>query len=102
MGNFWGADEAFQWALRLDPDNAEYLFQRGLTLARMPRRGHEAEEYYLKAIKLAPKKIDYYLALGNFYEKSGVKAKALSVYQDALKYDPQSEKLKQAIEKAGK
>jgi tetratricopeptide (TPR) repeat protein len=102
MGNFWGADEAFQWALRLDPDNAEYTFQRGLTLARIPRRGHEAEEYYRQAIKLAPKKVDYYLALGSFYEKSGLKAKALTVYQDALKYDPQSEKLIQAIEKAGK
>jgi curved DNA-binding protein CbpA len=102
MGNYWGADESFQWAMRLDPDNADYIFNRGLTLARMPRRGRDAEEYYLQAIKLAPKKVDYYLALGNFYEKSGIKAKALSVYQDALKYDPQSEKLKQAIEKAGK
>jgi curved DNA-binding protein CbpA len=102
MGNFWGADEAFQWAMRLDPNNAEYIFNRGLTLSRMPRRGHEAEEFYLQAIKLAPKKVDYYLALGSFYEKSGLKAKARSVYQDALKYDPQSEKLKQAIEKAAK
>jgi curved DNA-binding protein CbpA len=102
MGNFWGADEAFQWAMRLDPNNAEYIFNRGLTLARMPRRGHEAEEYYLQAIKLAPKKVEYYMALGSFYEKSGLKAKALTIYRDALKYDPQSEKLKQAIEKAGK
>ena len=102
MGNFWGADEAFQWAMRLDPDKAEYIFYRALTLSRMPRRGFEAEEYFLRAIKMAPKKIDYYLKLGSFYETSGLKAKALAVYQDALKFDPQSEKIKQAIEKTSR
>ncbi len=101
MGNFWGAEEAFQWAVRLDSGNAEYVFRRGLALSRIPRRGHEAEEYYVKAIEMAPKNIEYYLELGNFYVRSGQKAKALSLYQDALKSDPNSEKIKQAIQRAG-
>lgn len=101
IGNFWGADEAFQWALRLDPDEHEYVFHRGLSLSRMPRRGHEAEEYFLKALEMAPKQIEYYLELGNFYARSGVKEKALSVLQDALKLDANSEKIKTAIKKAG-
>jgi curved DNA-binding protein CbpA/polyhydroxyalkanoate synthesis regulator phasin len=98
-GNFWGAEEAFHWAMRLDPGNAEYVFHRGINLARIPRRGHEAEEEFVKAIKMAPSKIEYSLELGNFFARSGLKAKALSVYQDALKRNPNSEKIKQAIQK---
>ena len=100
IGNFWGADEAFQTALRLDPENPEYVFHRGLSLSRMPRRGHESEEYFLKAIEMAPKRTEFALELGNFYLRSGVKAKALSVLQNALKVDPNSEPIKQAIQRA--
>jgi DnaJ-class molecular chaperone len=99
QGNFWGAEEAFEWAARLDPSNAEYVFQRGLALARIPRRGHDAEEHLAKAIELAPHNIEYYLALGNFYAKSGLKAKALAAYQDALLRDPNSEKVREAVQK---
>jgi len=99
--NFWGAEESFRWAVRLDPSNPEYAFHQGLSLAHMPRRRHEAEEHFLKAIKMAPSKIEYYLELGNFYAKNGLKAKALSVYQNALRHDPNSDRLMQAIKKAG-
>jgi curved DNA-binding protein CbpA len=99
--NFWGAEEAFRWAARLDPGNAEYVFHQGLALARIPRRGHEAQEYFEKAVELAPSHTEYYLELGNFYSKHGQKAKALSTYHDALARDPGSEKIKQAIANAG-
>ncbi len=100
--NFWGAEEAFRGAVRLDPSKAEYLYYQALSLAHMPRRRHEAEEFFVKAIKLAPSHIDYYLELGNFYMKDGLKPKALVVYQNALKRDPKSEKIKLAIKAAGK
>jgi len=99
QGNFWRAAEAFEWAMRLDPNNAEYVFKRGLTLARIPRRGHDAEEYYLQAIEMAPNNIEYSLTLGAFYAKSGLKTKALAVYQNALLRDPSSEKIKEALKK---
>ncbi len=99
QGNYWGANEAFHWAIRLDPDNAEYQFRAGLALSRIPRRGHEGEEYFVKAIKLAPSKPEYHLELGHFYARSGQKAKALAAYQEALKRDPESEKIKYAIKK---
>jgi curved DNA-binding protein CbpA len=98
-GNFWGAEEAFEWATRLDPGNAEYLFRRGLTLARIPRRGHEAEEHLVRAIEKAPNKSEYHLELGNFYARSGLKEKALTAYQNALRYDRNSDKIKKAIHK---
>jgi len=100
-GDFWGADEAFQWASRLDPTNAQYVFRRAQALLRIPRRGHDAEELFKKAIKMVPRKIEYQLELGNLYERNGLKKKALSVYQNALRLDPNSEKIKQAIQKVG-
>jgi curved DNA-binding protein CbpA len=99
--NFWGAEEAFRWAVRFDPSNPEYVYHQGLALARMPRRRHEAEEHFVKAVGLAPSKIEYYLELGNFYEKNGLKEKALTVYRNALKRDPNSDKIRQAIKSAG-
>jgi curved DNA-binding protein CbpA len=99
QGNFWGAEEAFEWAMRLDPGNAEYLFRRGLTLARIPRRGHDAEEHFVRAIEKEPKKSEYHLELGNFYARSGLKEKALAAYRNALQHDPNSDKINQAIRK---
>jgi curved DNA-binding protein CbpA len=101
VGNFWGANDAFEWAMRLDPGTAAYVFHRGLSLSRIPRRGHEAEEYFVKAISMDPGKIEYRLELGNFYQRSGLKAKALDAYRRALEHDPHSEKLLAAIKKAG-
>lgn len=99
--DFLGAAESFQWATRLHPGNAEYVFHLGLALSRIPQKGREAEEHLTKAIKLTPSSIEYYLELGNFYEKHDLKAKALAVYQEALKRDPNSHKVKEAILKVG-
>ncbi|HYA88098.1 MAG TPA: DUF4388 domain-containing protein [Nitrospirota bacterium] len=98
--NFWGAEEAFRWAMRIDPGNADYNFYLGLALSHIPRRGHEAEEYFLKATQLDAANTDYLLELGNFYMKNGLKLKALSVYHKALKYDPSSDKIKSFIKSA--
>lgn len=99
--NFWGAEEAFRWAVRLDPSNPEYIYYQGLALAHMPRRHHEAEEHFLKAVSMAPEKTEYALELGNFYVKNGLKAKALTVFQGALKRDPKSDAIRLAIKNAG-
>jgi tetratricopeptide (TPR) repeat protein len=101
QGNFWGAEEAFEWAIRLDPGNADAVFHRGLALARIPRRGHDAEEHLMKATEMAPRMNEYHLELGNFYARSGLKAKALASYQKALRLDPDSDKIKKAIRKIG-
>jgi curved DNA-binding protein CbpA len=99
QGNFWGAEEAFVWATRLDPGNADAVFRLGLALARIPRRGRDAEEQIVKATEMAPGRSEYHLELGNFYARSGLKAKALSAYQKALRLDPSSDKIIKAIEK---
>jgi tetratricopeptide (TPR) repeat protein len=99
--DFWGAEESFRWAMRLDPKNAEYVFHMGLALSRIPRRGHEAEEYFVKAAELSPSNTKYFLELGNFYLKNGLRQKALSMFQKALKNDPASDKIKSLIKSAG-
>ena len=99
--NFWGAEEAFRWAVRLDPSRPEYFFSQGSALAHLPRRRHEAEEFFIKALTMAPSRIEYYLELGNYYVRNGLKPKALVVYEKALKRDPNSDKIKQAIKKIG-
>ncbi|HUL01293.1 MAG TPA: DUF4388 domain-containing protein [Nitrospirota bacterium] len=98
-GDFWGAEEAFRWAMRLDSLNAEYVFRRAQALARIPRRGHDAEGYFTKAIKMAPERIEYYLELGNLYERNGLKTKALTVYRNALRYGPNTDRINQAIKR---
>jgi curved DNA-binding protein CbpA len=99
--NFWDAEESFQWAIRFDPSNAEYIFRQAMALSHMPRRGRDAEEYFAKAITLDPLKMDYYLEFANFYGRLGLKAKAMSLYRNALKRNPRAEKIKEAIKRAG-
>jgi len=101
LNNFWGAEEAFSWAVKLDPSNAEYVFHHGLALARIPRRRHDAEVLFKQALKMAPSKIDYYMELGTFYSKNGLKAKALATFNDALRRDPNSLKVQEAIKNIG-
>lgn len=96
-GDFWSAEEAFDWAARLDPGNAEYEFRRGLNLSRMPRRGRDAEKSLARAIEMAPSNIGYYLELGRFYARLSLKAKALAVFQEALKQDPHADLIRDAM-----
>jgi curved DNA-binding protein CbpA len=97
--NFWGAEESFRWATRLDAKNAEYSYYLGLALAHLPRRGNEAEEYFTRAIELDPSKVDYYLDLGNLYARTGLATKALDILRKAQVQDPNSEKIRSAIQR---
>lgn len=96
-GNFWGASEAFRWASRLDPTNPRYFYYQGLAFSQMPRRARDAEACFKKAIELDPAKTAYYIELGNLYLRNNMKARATAVYKEALKWDPDSEQIKQAI-----
>lgn len=101
IGNFWGAADAFAWSTRLDPVKAEYFYYLGLSLMRIPRRGHEAEENLQKAIFIDPLKPEYHLDLGNMYMKSGLRNKALEIFTAALQANPTAENIRQAFAAAG-
>lgn len=100
-GDYWSAVEAFTWAVRLDPVTSKYFFQLGRTLAHIPRRRHESEENLKKAIELDPFIADYHFELGALYVKTGLKTKALERFNNALRLDPASDKIKEAILAAG-
>ena len=101
VGNYWGAAESFAWATRLDPVKSDYFYHYGISLTRIPRRRHEAEENLKKAIEIDPLRPEYHLELGTLYLHSGLKTKALDVYNDALRQNPASDKLREAIKAAG-
>jgi curved DNA-binding protein CbpA len=101
VGNFWGAEESFKWACQFDPENSKYFHYRGISLSRIPRRSHEAEEDLLKAIELDPEVSSYHLELGKLYLKSGLKSRALQHFNQALELDPASNAARKAVEAAG-
>ncbi|MEK6699681.1 MAG: DUF4388 domain-containing protein [Nitrospirota bacterium] len=96
-GNFWGALEAFGWACRLDPINAKYFHYLGLALLEMPRRRHDAEESFKKALEMEPSRVDSRLALADLYRRGGLKSRALAMLREALQWDPDSAQIKEAM-----
>jgi hypothetical protein len=50
---------------------------------------------------MEPSNADYHAALGNLYLKSGLKSRALSVFKEALNWDPESVQAKEGIVAAG-
>ncbi len=100
-GNYWGAVEAFSWAVRLDPIKAPYSYYHGLCLINIPRRRHEAEENFQKAIDLDPTKIEYHIELSNLYIRMGMKTKAIGVLNAALDQVSWVDKIQEAIIAAG-
>ncbi len=98
--NYWDAEEAFQWAERFDSSNAEYVFRRATALSHMPRRGRDAEEYFMKAIAMDPSATSFYPEFANFYMKVGLKSKAVSICRDALKRNHGSDQISELLKKA--
>lgn len=90
-GNHWGAADAFRWATRLDPHNAQYFSYLGYALSHIPRRLHEAEESCKKAISMEPSNPEHYINLGRIYKKAGLEAKARANFEDALRWEPENE-----------
>ncbi len=97
-GNFWGAVENFKWATKLTPKSAQYWSYLSLAFSKMPGRLKDAEEALLAAIKLEPFNADHYANLGLVYMKAGVKKRARSNFEKALKIDPSNEKAKNGLD----
>jgi len=101
VGNFWGAEESFKWACQFDPENSKYFHYRGISLSRIPRRSHEAEEHLRRAIELDPEVSSYHMELGNLYLKGGLKSRALQHFEQALELDPASDAARKGVAAAG-
>ncbi len=87
-GNYWGAAEALRWATRLDSKQDKYWYHLSLALRHIPKRLKQAEEAMLEALRLNPFKADYYVELGQIYLAAGLKKRAKTQFEKALKLDP--------------
>ncbi len=97
-GNFWGAVDNFKWATKMMPKNANYWSYLSLTYSKVPGRLKEAEDALLAAIKLEPFNADFYANLGLIYMKAGLKKRAYSHFQKALKIDSKNVKAMKGLE----
>ena len=99
-GNFWGAVDNFKWATKMMPKNANYWSYLSLTYSKIPGRLKEAEDSLLNAIKLEPFNADFYANLGLIYVKAGLKKRAYSHFQKALKIDSKNVKAMKGLEQS--
>jgi curved DNA-binding protein CbpA len=97
-GNYWGAADKFKWATKMAPKNASYWSYLSLTYSKVPGRVKEAEEALLTAVKLEPFNAEFHSHLGLIYMKAGLKKRAFTAFQKALKIDPKNEKAKKGLE----
>ena len=79
----------FDLAHRLDPDNATYLYWRGVALSRIIGSEKEAEEVLLEFAQRQPWDPKPFLILGKMYAERGLKTKALGFINRALALDPE-------------
>ena len=78
----------FQNACDQDPAKAEYFYWLAKAQARNPRWKKDAEENFLRAIRIDPSNGDYYAELGALYARGGVQSKARDMFTKALQWDP--------------
>ena len=96
-GNYWQAVEAFRWATRLNPKQAKYWSYLSLALTKMPKKLKQAEEALLEALKLEPFNADHYANLGRIYIQAGLKKRAKTHFEKALKFDSTNTKAQRGL-----
>ncbi len=79
----------FDLAHRLDPENATYLYWKGVALSRIAGNEKEAEEVLLEVAERQPWDPKPFLVLAKMYAERGLKTKALSFVNRALALDPE-------------
>jgi len=95
-GDYEGAEEAWQYALLLNPDNPLTLVNLGNLYYRNRADFITAESFYLGAITKAPLRIDTYFQITDLY-LNGLKdrEKALSLLEEGRKILPTDEDIEE-------
>lgn len=101
-GNFWGASDSLKWATNLDPGKPKYWSYLSLSLSKIPNRLKDAEHALLQAIKFEPYNAEHHANLGLIYMKAGMKKRAHSQFEKALKFDPENIRAKEGLEQTEK
>jgi curved DNA-binding protein CbpA len=84
-------------AMRLQPDNLEYIVAAGRVLAMDKSKQRQASELFERAIEKDPKAPEPYLQLGALFMRSKMFLRAKRVYENALKQIPHHPDLKRQL-----
>jgi len=87
-------------AMRLEPDNVDYILAAANVLSRDRSKQREAAELYEKAISKDQKSRESYLGLGSLYESAGLMTRACRVYQRGAVEIPDDAELKKRLSRA--
>ena len=88
LRKFTEAVTFFENAISLDPGQADYHVELGLTLSLNPRHKEAAERHLLQAIDLAPTAVAAYVALGQMYLRAGRAGRAGRMAREAMRWEP--------------
>ena len=90
-GDFHNAIQYGKLAISYDPDDARLVFLLAECQVRNPgpRWQHQAEQNFTKATELDPWNAAYWISLGRFYKKRGLKLRARKQFEEALKLVPE-------------
>jgi tetratricopeptide (TPR) repeat protein len=102
-GDYHNAIQYGKLAISYNDNDARYYHMLGDCQARNPgaRWQHLAEQNYTKATQLDPWNPDYFIELGRFYKKRGLKLRARRQFEEALKLYPQHEIATQELRSLG-
>ena len=89
-------------ALKLSPGNGTYHGLLGRALSQIKARRRDAEFHFKKAIKKDPYKIHYYTGLASLYEAAGLPQRAIRIFEEALMWDPDNQKIRDHIQQLNK
>ena len=85
MGDTAKAASSFQTTVEQDPDYYDAYMQLGLLFAA--RKNKMALDYYNSALKINPRSIEAWYALGIFFQENGMHKKAIESYYNILDID---------------
>ena len=101
LRKFTEAVTFFENAISLDPSQADYHLELGLTLALNPRHRESAERHLLRAIDLAPTAVSAYVALGQMYLRAGKTGRAGRMAREAMRWEPGHVEASELLASAG-
>ena len=81
-------------AMRLQPNNVDYILAAGRLLAKDKAKQRQAVDLFNQAMQKDPTSPEPHLELGALYARTGMLVRAKRVYQEALKQLPNHPELK--------
>jgi len=100
-GHTFEAIRLFEAASQSDPSRFEYFHFLGVCQGQNPRWRKKAEANLLQAISMNPSAPQAYVELARIYRKGGLERRALEMYEQALKWEPDHEEALEALGRAG-